>query len=260
MKLDGKVAIVTGAGSSGPGFGTGKAISVLFAREGAKVVLVDKFEDRANETLALIKGEGGEAVVVTADLAEVASAQRVVDETTSRFGKVDILVNNAAIASSTGILDTSPDLYQQIIAVNLTAPFMLSKAAIPIMVKGGGGAILNITSIAAIRGQGGTQTAYATAKAGLTGLMVDLTDAFGNSGIRVNCIAPGIIDTPMRAEATRQAGMDPKDLDLSHRTALGFEGDAWDIARAALFLAGPDGRYITGVHLPVDGGTTARSH
>ena len=260
-KLDGRVAIVTGAGSSGPGFGTGKAISVLLAREGARVVLVDKYEERAKETLALIEDEGGDATIVTADLAEIAACQSIVDEAVRRYGSVDILVNNAAIASSTGILDTTPELYQQVLAVNLTAPFMLTKAVIPVMQQAGGGAIVNITSIAAMRGSGGGgQTAYAAAKAGLMGLMIDVADSFGKHGIRINCIAPGIIDTPMRTQAMLQAGVDPKEIDLSFKTSLGIEGDAWDIARTVLFLAGPDGRYITGVLIPVDGGVTARSH
>ena len=260
-KLDGRVAIVTGAGSSGPGFGTGKAISVLLAREGARVVLVDKYEERAKETLALIEGEGGEATIIIADLAEIAACQPIADQAVSRFGTVDILVNNAAIASSTGILDTTPELYQQVLAVNLTAPFMLTKAVIPIMQQAGGGAIVNITSIAAMRGSGGRgQTAYAAAKAGLTGLMIDVADSFGKHGIRINCIAPGIIDTPMRTQAMLQAGIEPGEIDLSFKTSLGIEGDAWDIARAVLFLAGPDGRYVTGVQIPVDGGVTARSH
>jgi len=260
-KLEGQVAIVTGAGSSGPGFGTGKAISVLFAREGASVVLVDKHEDRAAETLRLIEDEGGDAAVVTADLADLSAGPEVVGEAVSRYGGVDVLVNNAAVASSTSLLETSPELYQQIVAVNLTAPFMLSKAAIPVMVERGGGTILNIISIAALRGQGGSgQAAYAASKAGLIGLMTDIADSYGKQGIRVNCIAPGIIDTPMRNASIIQAGLDPEELDLTFKTSLGIEGDAWDIARAALFLGGPDGRYITGVVLPVDGGTIARSH
>jgi NAD(P)-dependent dehydrogenase (short-subunit alcohol dehydrogenase family) len=260
-KLDGDVAIVTGAGSSGPGIGTGRAISVLFAREGARVVLVDRCEDRAKETLALIERDGGEATIVVADLSEVGSCQRVVDETVATYGTVDVLVNNAAVASSTSILDTTPELYAQIMAVNLTAPFFLTKAAIPVMAAAGGGAVVNIMSIAAMRGQGGRgRTAYATSKAGMWGLMVDVADTFGDQGIRINTIAPGIIDTPMRDAALVQAGLDPTQVDLSARTSLGFEGDAWDVARAALFVAGPDGRYITGVLLPVDGGTTARSH
>jgi NAD(P)-dependent dehydrogenase (short-subunit alcohol dehydrogenase family) len=260
-KLDGKVAIVTGAGSSGAGVGTGKATALLFAREGAKVVLVDKFEDRANETLALIGDEGGVATVVVADLADMDSCAPVIDEAVRQFGGVDILVNNAAVASSTSLLDTTPELYQQILAVNLTAPFMLTKAAIPVMTERGGGVVLNIISIAALRGQGGSGVAaYAASKSGLIGLMTDVADAYGKQGIRANCIAPGIIKTPMRDNAIRQGGREPSDLDLTYKTSLGIEGDAWDIARAALFLAGPDGRYITGVVLPVDGGSIARSH
>ena len=260
-KLDGQVAIVTGAGSSGPGVGTGKAISVLFAREGAKVVLVDKFAERADETLRLIEDEGGEAVVLAADITDPSAPQRLVDETTARYGGVDILINNAAISSSTGLLDTTPELCQQVIGVNLIAPILLSRAAIPVMAERGGGSIVNIISIAALRGQGGRgQTAYAASKAGLIGVMVDVADSFGAQGIRVNCIAPGLIDTPMRTATIVQAGLDPSQLDLGYKTSLGIEGDAWDIARATLFLAGPDGRYITGVVLPVDGGSTARSH
>jgi NAD(P)-dependent dehydrogenase (short-subunit alcohol dehydrogenase family) len=260
-KLAGKVAVVTGAGSSGPGMGTGKAISVLLAREGAKVVLVDQFEDRAKETLSLIESEGGEATIVTADLAEVPAAQQVVDAALAAYGRLDVLVNNAAISSSTSLLDTAPELLAKILAVNLAAPFLLCKAAVPAMIDAGGGSIVNITSIAAMRGQGGRgAAAYASAKAGLMGLMVDVADAYGSKGIRINCVAPGIIDTPMRTQAMIQGGVDPKTIDLSFKTSLGFEGDAWDIARAVLFLAGPDGRYVTGVLLPVDGGTTARSH
>ena len=123
-RLADKVAIVTGAGSSGPGIGTGKAMSVLFAHEGAKVVLVDMFEDRAQETLAMIESEGGEASIVTADLSDLSQAQRIVDEAVARYGGVDILVNNAAIASSTNLLDTPVELLQSILTVNLAAPFM----------------------------------------------------------------------------------------------------------------------------------------
>jgi NAD(P)-dependent dehydrogenase (short-subunit alcohol dehydrogenase family) len=266
-KLEGKVAIVTGAGSSGPGFGTGKAMSVLFAREGAKVVLVDKFEDRAQETLGLIQEEGGEATVVQADLEQIDAAQPVIDAAVELYGGVDVLINNAAITSSFSLLDTTVEQYQRVLAINLTAPFMLCKAAIPRMIERGGGAIVNITSIIAITGTGSPAAAYGAAKAGLIGLMYDLADTYGKQGIRVNCLAPGLIDTPMRDNAMVEAGVDraklteiKQQIDLSSRTALGFEGDAWDIARAALFLCSADGRYLTALHIPVDGGTTARCH
>jgi NAD(P)-dependent dehydrogenase (short-subunit alcohol dehydrogenase family) len=260
-KVDGQVAIVTGAGSSGPGLGTGKATSVLLAREGAKVVLVDKFEDRAKETLEMIEAEGGEATIVVGDLAEIPTTTNVVEAAVDTYGGVDILVNNAAIPASVSLLDTTDDEWARFLAINLTAPFMLCRAAIPVMVEGGGGSIVNISSVAALRGNGGTGcSAYAASKAGLEGLMIDVADAFGTKGIRINCVAPGLIATPMRDEAVRSKGGDPSKLDLTYKTSLGIEGDGWDIARAVLFLAGPDGRYITGVMLPVDGGAVARSH
>ncbi len=262
-KLDGKIAIVTGAGSSGPGLGTGKAISILLAREGAKVVLVDKFQDRAQETLDIIKSEGGEATIVTADLTEIPALQRIVDKTVATYGGVDILVNNAAMSSSTSLLDSTPEFYHQMLAVNLTAPFMLTRAAIPEMIKRGGGSVIFITSVAAMRGSGGGSSgcaAYAASKAGLVGLMTDIAPVYGPKGIRVNCVAPGMINTPMRAGVMARSGLDVEKLNkmLIQRTSLGIEGTAWDIAQATLFLAGPDSHYITSVLLPVDAGVTMR--
>jgi NAD(P)-dependent dehydrogenase (short-subunit alcohol dehydrogenase family) len=261
-KLAGKVAIVTGAGSSGPGFGTGKAISVLFAREGAKVILVDKFEDRASETLELIRQEGGEAKVVTADLSQIPECQRIVDETVNHYGGVDILINNAAMSQSCSLTDTSPELYHQMLAVNLTAPFFLTKAAIPQMIRRGGGSVVFITSIAAMRGQGGMgAAAYAAAKSGLHGLMTDIGDAYGKQGIRVNCVAPGMINTPMRTSVIEKAGLDVEKINkfVIGRTALGIEGSAWDVAHATLYLSSPEARYMTCVLLPVDAGATQRN-
>jgi NAD(P)-dependent dehydrogenase (short-subunit alcohol dehydrogenase family) len=259
--LEGKVAIVTGAGSSGPGVGTGKAISLSLAREGAQVVLVDKFAERAEETLALVEAEGGTAAVVTADLAQIPACREVVEQAVATFGRVDVLVNNAAITSPFSLVDTTPEQYEQVVAINQTAPFFLMQAAIPEMVKVGGGAIVNITSIAAMRGQGGKGcTAYAASKSALVGIMTDVVDAYGPEGIRVNCVAPGIIDTPMRSSVMRASGIDPATIDLGARVPLRREGDAWDIARMVRFLVGPEGHYITGVLIPVDGGKTSTSH
>jgi NAD(P)-dependent dehydrogenase (short-subunit alcohol dehydrogenase family) len=258
--LDGQVAVVTGAGSSGPGFGTGKAISCLLARHGANVVLVDKVEGRARGTETLINDEGGTALVIAADLERPENCQLVVDRAVEGFGGIDILVNNAAVAEWADIVSITLEEYQHTIAVNLTAPFLMCKGAIPSMLARGGGSIVNITSIVAMRATGARQPAYAAAKAGLTGLMIDLVDTYSTRGIRVNCIAPGIIKTPMRDAVQAASGRKPEERDLSGRTLLGIEGDAWDVARAVLFLAGPDGRYITGVVLPVDGGTIARTY
>jgi NAD(P)-dependent dehydrogenase (short-subunit alcohol dehydrogenase family) len=224
-------------------------------------VLVDKFTERAEETLAMITDEGGTAAVVTADLAEIPACQDVVDQAVARFGRVDVLVNNAAITSPYSLLDTTPEVYRQVVAINQTAPFFLMQAAIPEMVKVGGGAIVNITSIAAMRGQGGKGcAAYAASKSALVGLMADVADAYGPEGIRINCVAPGIIDTPMRTSVMRSSGLDPAELDLGARVPLRREGDAWDIARMVRFLVGPEGHYITGVLIPVDGGKTSTSH
>jgi NAD(P)-dependent dehydrogenase (short-subunit alcohol dehydrogenase family) len=261
LRLAGRVAIVTGAGSVGEGFGTGKAISVLFAREGARVVLVDRDASRAAVTLKVIEEEGGEALVVAADIGEPSSWDVIVDTAIERFGTVDILVNNAALANTIGILDTDLDDLQAIIAVNLVAPFMLSKVVIPVMVRSGGGSIIYISSVAALRGQGGVgRTAYAATKSGLSGMTVDLADAFGRDGIRVNTIAPGLITTPHRAHLLAQQGLDEASFHLADKTCLGVEGESWDVAHAALFLASSEGQYLTGVVLPVDGGSIARSH
>jgi NAD(P)-dependent dehydrogenase (short-subunit alcohol dehydrogenase family) len=257
-RIEGTVAIVSGAGSSGPGIGVGKATSILFAREGARVVLVDKFEDRATETLTQVNDAGGEGFVVVADITEPAACQRIVDEAVARYGTVDSLVNVAHFAPQLGLLDTSPDVYHQVMAVNVTAAFMLAKAAIPVMIQHGGGAIVNVTSVAALRGTGVSLTAYATSKAALVGMMNDIACAYGPQGIRVNSIAPGHVHTPMRDTGVAERGLDPATVDMGDRTALGFEGDGWDVARAALFLVSTDARYITAVHLPVDGGATAR--
>jgi NAD(P)-dependent dehydrogenase (short-subunit alcohol dehydrogenase family) len=260
-RLAGRVAIVTGAGSIGEGVGIGKAISVLFAHEGARVVLVDRDEPRAADTLGLIEAEGGEAVVVVADIADPSSWELIVGTAVDRFGTVDVLVNNAALANTIGILDTGLDDLQAIIAVNLVAPFMLSKTVIPVMIRDGGGSIIYISSVAGLRGQGGDgRTAYAATKSAMSGMTVDLADAFGRQGIRVNTIAPGLITTPHRAHLIAEQGLDEASFHLADKTCLGVEGESRDVAHAALFLASPEGRYLTGVVLPVDGGSIARSH
>ena len=260
-KLEGKVAIVTGAGTEGDGVGIGRAIAMLLAGAGATVAAVDLFEDRASATVEMIEAEGGHGLAITADLSDVAECQRVVDETIARLGGVDILVNNAAMTLSASVVDTTPEQLDRMLHTNLRAPFLLCRASIPNMVERGGGSIVNITSVAALRGQGGNgATAYATAKSGMSGLTTDIADAWGAKGIRINLVAPGIIDTPIRANTIRAAGGDPADYDLASKTCLNREGSSWDIAKAVLFLAGPDSAHVTGVLLPVDGGVLARSH
>jgi NAD(P)-dependent dehydrogenase (short-subunit alcohol dehydrogenase family) len=178
------------------------------------------------------------------------------DAARDQYGRIDILVSNAAAFVGSNVVDTSFDELQEAIAVNLTAPFLLCQGAIPSMVEVGGGSIVFITSVLALRGP--APATYAATKSALGGLTISIANSHGRQGIRANCIAPGMIDTPMRTASMMRSGIDPKSVDASRTTALGYGGDAWDIARTTLFLVGPDGRYLTGLHLPVDGGSTTR--
>ena len=257
-RLKNDVAIVVGAGSSGEGIGIGKAISLLFAREGAKVVLVDLHEDRAEETRRLIVDEGGEALVVAGDVADGADCQRIVDTAKEHYGNVSVLVNNAAFTPLLGVADTSAELFTKVTSVNVTGPFLMTQAVLPGMIERGGGSIVHITSVSAIRSTNGHQTAYAASKAALLGLMIDVANEHGRNGVRVNCISPGMIDTPLRKTTMRDMGINPDDYPFGVQSSLGHAGDGWDIARAAVFLSSDEARFITGVHLPVDGGLTTR--
>lgn len=255
-RIEGKIALVTGAGSSGPGMGTGKAISIALAREGAAVLLVDNVEDRARETLDMIKAFGGSAEIFVADIRNANECEAMVETAADRFGGLDIVVNNAAIVRHMPITDMTPELYSDIVAVNLTGAVMACKYAIPKLVARGGGSIVNIASIAAVRDTGSSCVAYSAAKAGMLGLTVDLAGAYGRQNVRVNTILPGIIITPMAIAA---AGAVTSEAAASRPlptapNLLGRFGDAWDIANATLFLASDEAAYISGVVLPVDGG------
>ena len=252
-RLKGKTALVTGAGSQREGFGTGKAIAVLFAREGARVCLVDKEADRASETLAIITAEGGEAFVSAGDVTHSADCRRFVEDTMARWGAFDILINNVGIAGRPERLDTLDEsLWSRTIDVNLKSAILMSRYAVAHMAKQGGGAIVNIASIAGLRAYGGG-VAYGPSKAGLIALSQDLAVMYGRDGIRVNAIAPGHIFTPL------SQGFLDEEARAARRKAgpLNVEGDAWDVAAATLFLASDEARFITGVCLPVDGGVIA---
>ncbi|CDO35890.1 SDR family NAD(P)-dependent oxidoreductase [Novosphingobium sp. KN65.2] len=254
LKVEGKVAIITGAGgkpSPTGSFGTGKAIALLLAQHGAKIVVVDRHQDRADGTRRLIEEAGGEAVTVLANLATEADCQRIVREALAAFGRVDILVNNAAVSPLKTLLDTTVEDLENSITVNLTIPFLLTKAAIPQMIEVGGGAIVNISTLAAIRGAA-AMPAYSAAKAGMTGLTISTAAGYGQQGVRCNAIIVGALDTPLR-RATVPGEYIPR------VAALSTEGDSWDIARATLFLASEDSSHITGVLLPVDSGNSILS-
>ncbi len=255
-RLVGKVAIVTGAGSRGPGVGNGKATSVLFAREGAKVLLVDNAIDHAEETRAIIEGDGGEASTFQADVTSEADCRAMVEAAVERYGRLDILDNNVGISLRKNIIEIDPDEWDHMMTINLKSMMLASRSAIPAMIENGGGAIINISSVAGLRAIG--DAAYTTSKAAVIGLTMTMAADHGRDGVRVNCIAPGLVYTPMVAHRLDE------ELRENRRkaSALGTEGTAWDVAWAAVFLASDEARWITGAVLPVEAGAiiAARDH
>ena len=251
-RLEGKVAIVTGAGSGGSdaGTGIGQAISMAFAREGASVVLVDRDAQRADNTLRAIDELGGTAVASIGDITRARDCEAAVQTAAERYGGLDILVNNAAIAKHAAITETDEALYDETLDINLKGTFLACKYAIPALIARGGGSIVNIGSVAGIRDAGTGQAAYAASKAGQLGLTVELAGTHGRDNIRVNAVLPGMVATPMMQQSGRI------DEVRARLNLLGRLGDAWDIAHAVLFLCSDEAGYITGVTLPVDGGAT----
>lgn len=253
-RVEGKVAIVTGAGSTpGPGIGTGKATAVVLAREGAGVLLVDLHPERAEDTAKLIAGEGGTAEVVAADVTRADDCEAMVQAAVDAFGTVDILVNNIGLASVGTVVDTSEEAWDRAFDVNLRTAFLASKHVVPVMAAQAKGAIVNVSSVSALRGDG--TVAYSAAKGGLSAMTVDMAYSHGRQGIRVNAIAPGHILTPMVLSAYGE-GPNTDYLKTLRNEAglLGTEGTGWDVAWAAAFLASDEARWITGVTLPVDSG------
>ena len=250
QRLEGKVAIVTGAGSSGPGVGTGKAISTLFAQEGARVLLVDQVALHAEETLATIFGEGFEASVFEADVTKAKECQRMVEVAQERYGALNILVNNVGILRGLDtVVDVEEEAWDHLLKVNLKSMMLTSKYAVPKMIEGGGGSIINISSVGGLRSG---PVAYSASKGGVNALTTSMAVQHGRDHIRVNCIAPGAIYTPMVAGHMTEAR---RELAIK-AVPLGTEGTAWDVAWAALFLASDEARWITGVVLPVDAGAS----
>ncbi|MEZ5708308.1 MAG: SDR family oxidoreductase [Blastomonas sp.] len=250
-RLTGWRAIVTGAGTQGEGVGTGKAIAALFAAEGARVALLDLDEERAATTLDLVQSLGGEGLVVTGNASDSDDAARMVRESLEWLGGLDVLVNNIGIGSGAGQLhEVAHEDIDRVLSANLGTIYAMCRHAIPALLEGTGKAIVNISSVAGIRAHG--NAAYGPSKAAVQQLTAELAVMYGREGIRANCVAPGHIVTPMVA-----AHLEGDRRRIRSAIApLGVEGDAWDIAQAALFLAGPESRFITGVTLSVDGGVT----
>ena len=249
-RLARKVAIVTGAGSRGPGVGNGKAAAILFAREGARVLCVDQAKERAEETVGLIRAEGGEAEAFAADVTRAAECRAMVESAVNRWGGLDVLHNNVGIESRHGVMETTEEEWDRVMAVDLKSMLLTTQAAVPAMEQRGGGAIICISSVAGLRGYG--RTAYAAAKAGVIGFVTSVAVQLGPRGIRVNAIAPGTVWTPMVED------LGPEARERRRRaTPLGTEGTAWDVGWGALYLASDESRWVTGQVLVIDAGLTA---
>ena len=252
-RLQDKVAIITGAGSRAEGIGNGRATAILFAREGAKLLLVDRDEGAAQATLEMIRAEGNDALIYTADVTNSEDCAGAVRAAVDRWGRLDVLHNNVGIGGRGTVEQVSEEEWELVQRVNVTSMMLMAKYAVPAMRASGGGAITNVSSIAALRPRG--LTAYSVSKAAVATLTQALAVDHGADGIRANCIMPGPVYTPM----VYAAGMSDE-LRERRRNAslLKIEGEGWDIGWAAVFLASDEARYVTGVILPVDGGVTVR--
>jgi NAD(P)-dependent dehydrogenase (short-subunit alcohol dehydrogenase family) len=253
-RLNGRTAIVTGAGSTGPMGGSGADIAILLAAKGANVMILDVAKERAQHTLEAAERVGGRAGIVVADITDAAKCEAAVASTVQRFGGVDILVNNAAIAPSEK--ENRQATWDAIMALNLQAAKWMSDAVLPPMTERGRGSIVHISSVAGLRAGGGI--GYSATKGALIAMAKAQAFEYGPKGIRVNTVAPGHVAIPM---GLAFQGWDESGTDrMRHRRAkasmLGTEGTGWDVAYAVLFLAGDEAAYITGHTIPVDGGTT----
>lgn len=250
--LTDKVAIVAGGGSRNEGIGNGRAAAMLMARAGAKVVVVDNTLEAAEATVAMIAEEGGEAMAHRTDVTKLGECAAMAEAVMDTYGRIDVLDNNVGISSSGSVVDESEEQWERVMDVNVNAMFRVAKYVVPAMIKSGdGGAIINVSSISALRPRG--LTVYTTSKAAVIGLTRAMAIDHGPDGIRVNCVAPGPVYTPM----VYSGGMSDEARDQRRAASiLGIEGTGWDIGAAVRFLASSQARYITGHTLVVDGGAT----
>jgi NAD(P)-dependent dehydrogenase (short-subunit alcohol dehydrogenase family) len=262
QRLDGKVAIVVGAGQTpGRTIGNGRATAILFAREGARVMLVDFRLDSALETQRMIEDEGGESFAFEADVTDEQRCSEAVRACVERYGRIDILHNNVGIGQGdTGPVHLTEETWDRITGVNMKSVLFMCKHVLPVMREQGGGVITNISSVAAIASTG--LVAYKSSKAAVNAFTQALATGNFKHGIRANAILPGLMNTPMAVEPTAERlGLSVEEVIEARdkRVPLGGKmGTAWDVAYASLFLASDEARFITGVLLPVDGGQSVR--
>ena len=263
-RVEGKVALVIGAGSVGEGFGNGKAAAVLYAREGASVFAVDINGEAVAETKKIIEDEGGICVAYAGDAMKSDQVKAMVNACMAEFGRVDILHNNVGGSRPGGPVELSEEDWDFQIDYNLKTAFLACKHVLPIMEKQGNGAIVNISSIASMTNIGRQLCAYQASKAGLIQFSHAVAFQYAAKGVRSNCVVPGIMHTPLvEARVAGQAYDGDVARAIAERDAIcptGKMGDAWDVAYAALYLASDEAKYVTGAEIIVDGGVTLKSH
>ena len=250
-RLTGKVAIVTGAASQAEGVGNGAAVSMLFAREGARVVLVNRSLERANALEEAIRSEGGEASAFAADVTAPEATEAMAAFAVERYGRLDVLHNNVGVGAGGNTVTVSLDDWNRLLQANLTSAMLCCRACIPRMRASGGGSIVNVSSSAGVIGLSGTPgaVAYTATKAGLQGLTLSVAADHAAEGIRANCLVVGTVATPLVAHL----GVEARER-RRKAVPLQTEGTAWDVAYAAVYLASDEARWVTGVMLPIDGG------
>ena len=261
-RLQDRIAIVTGAGCVGPGWGNGRAIAVRFAEEGARIFAVDRDLDTVRETIDRVKAVGGEIVTHQCDVTGAASVEAMVKTCLDRFGRIDILVNNVGGSAHGGPVEMSEEVWDAQVDHNLKSVFLTLKYVLPVMERQQSGAVVNIASTSGLRWTGAAQVAYAATKAGVIHLSRVVAVQYADKGIRVNTVVPGQLHTPMVEArlAGHRAGGDVEALLKTRleRIPIGFMGDGRDTANAALFLVSDEARFVTGTEIVVDGGMTAR--
>ena len=261
-RLAGKVALITGAGSVGPGWGNGRAMAVRFAEEGARIFAVDREASALTETAQRVADVGGVLVTGLCDVTQAASIEAMVKACIAEYGRIDILINNVGGSAKGGPIEMSEEVWDAQIDHNLKSVFLTCKYVLPHMLAQGGGTIVNMSSTSATRWTGAAQIAYAATKAAVIQFSRVLAVQYAKQGIRVNTVVPGQLHTPMVEVrlAGQRAGGDTEAL-LRQRQAripLPFMGDGRDTANAALFLASDEARFVTGTEIVVDGGMSVR--
>ena len=253
-ELEGKVAIVTGAGAAASGIGNGRAAAALLARAGARVGLLDVVAESMDETRELIETAGGECVAVPCDVGDPAACRDAVAAVLDAYGRLDVLVNNVGVVGPPGTVETVDlDAWERCLRVNLTSVVLMSRFALPAIRAAGGGAIVNMSSVAGLAG-GIPLVAYSASKGAINTLTKTMATQHGPEGVRVNAVAPGFVHTPLiTTHGLSEADRERRRLAAPLRT----EGTGWDVGEAVLFLASPRSQWISGVVLPVDAGLTA---